>query len=661
MSREYFDVLPFRFLDAAGRELARSRLTEQAFAPGQTIARKGDTEDQRIFLLLEGQVEAIDRKGRPEYEIEPGHYFGERAALFDLPRMFDMRAAGPVRVAALPRSVFLELIENQPAFAQALGQMLREKQGIFKAFDRFLAELRHGATRGYIVIPRLLHLYRPLRPALHGNANSSKLDLGALSYALGRLPANIGNTLALLLTDDVPYLYGAADDLFVQVPTAARRRAVYEMMPGKSMVVLRDGWSDLVDIVTCLCIVGVEARKIRHRVGAPERLIACKRGDEDVLDQLGLDEDEIAGLRRLFPDLLPALGRIASHHEDFAVSVLKSFDNYNSVHSERWTEQLAEATRTLTGLDPRELPVDFEVHVISSNTHSVGNCLSSWLQQHRDAILEWGREQHPEVSELPWQDAEDRLVALARYYLAAHPDAEAERDATDKARGVVTLSETALTGIGVQLFDLASLGARTLDPRLPEAPVGRPGIILNIDYAFGQQAEAIIGSIIALFGHRIRSINILGKAGGLEGRRGDVMVATSFVEQEDDGLHVPVTAVNSERLSSRIPDRLVLTGPILTVVGTVLQNQMMLNFYRRIWRCVGLEMEGSYYCRQILESQALGTLPEDVQLRFLYYISDLPLHAHETLSGGMRAMEGIPPLYAITAEVLTAIFEQGPD
>lgn len=660
MDDEYFAILPFRFLDSNGRALARKRLTEQAFARGQAITRRGDTEDQRIFLLLEGTVEATNDAGRVIGTIHPGHYFGERAALFDLPRIFPLRAGTACRVAALPGPVFLKLLRDQPAFAHALGRSLREKQGIFVAFERFLSELRVGATRGHIVIPRLLHLYRPLAPALHHQANGSALDLDALSYALARLPQNIGSTLSLLLTDDVPYLYAGIEHLFHSVPTSARRRTVYEMMPGKSMVVLRDGWSDLVDFVTCLCIYAVEARKLRHAIGSPERL-ARLRDDPDAVRALDLSEEARMVLRRLIPDLGTGLATLAMHHEDFAVSVLKSMDNYNSAHSERWTEQLAEATRALTGLDPRQLPESFEVHVISSNTHSVDNCLSPWLQEHGEAIDAWGVRECPEIAEQTWSNVMDRRVALLRDYLRAHPELAQQRSLVDRASGVIALDQTALTGIGVQLYDLGALSDRTVDPSLPEISAERTGMILNIDYAFGQQAEAIVASIIALFGDRVRSFNILGKAGGLEGRRGDILVATSFVEQEDDALHVPHSLVDEQRLGRRVPDRLVLTGPVLTVVGTVVQNQVMLNFYRRIWQCIGLEMEGSYYCRQILESQDLGVLRDDVELRFLYYVSDLPLNSGATLAGSLEATEGIPPLYAITREVLTSIFEHGGD
>jgi hypothetical protein len=96
---------------------------------------------------------------------------------------------------------------------------------------------------------------------------------------------------------------------------------------------------------------------------------------------------------------------------------------------------------------------------------------------------------------------------------------------------------------------------------------------------------------------------------------------------------------------------------MLTVDGTLLQNRRMLYFYKHIWGCVGIEMEGAYYYRQVLESMRLGVLPEDLALRFYYYVSDLPLDHAANLSSRMSAQEGIPPLYAITREILSEVFE----
>jgi hypothetical protein len=96
-------------------------------------------------------------------------------------------------------------------------------------------------------------------------------------------------------------------------------------------------------------------------------------------------------------------------------------------------------------------------------------------------------------------------------------------------------------------------------------------------------------------------------------------------------------------------------GPLLTVAGTLLQNRALLHFYRNIWKCIGLEMEGVYYARKVTESIQLGVLDPQVVQRYFYYVSDLPLEKGENLSAPLAPTEGIPPLYAITREILSAI------
>lgn len=53
----------------------------------------------------------------------------------------------------------------------------------------------------------------------------------------------------------------------------------------------------------------------------------------------------------------------------------------------------------------------------------------------------------------------------------------------------------------------------------------------------------------------------------------------------------------------------------------------------------------------------IGLLSENVDTRFLYYVSDIPLDASTSLSTSMSAFEGIPPLYATTRCILDCIFK----
>lgn len=672
MASSALDVaIPFRFLSPAEREALRADVTVLEVAPGAQVIRQGDAEDDRVYVIEEGSVESVDVSRTPPKVgavIGSHHYFGERAALFGEPRKYAIRATEPTRLLAMSGERFLRLVAESRAFAQALGDILRDKQGIFAGFEQFLHELGHGVGREEIVFRELLPLYLQLEPALHPYANDTeKIDFGALAYAVRRLPRNLTRTFAWFITDNLPDLYGRPDLTFAPIVSDARPRAIYEMTPGKNMVLIRDGLSDLVDLVTCMCLFSLEARKLRRRLRTPDALLAINEflrdpGGQDrrtFLRTLPFDETEVDQLIALWPDdPVSRLHDVAIHHEDFAIHIRKQRNNYNHRHSEDWMSQIARAATDLLDQDAYALPPEIAVHVISSNTHSVSNCLSAYWTHHANDVLAWAKRRSHRLLAEKWHEPMDLVYAMARDYLAANREAVTYRQRGEHEQGIFRLQETAFTGIQVELIDTARLmRAGPIDAKVTPPPPGKRALIVNIDFAFGQQAEEIIGSLITLFARNLRSVNVLGKAGALAGRRGDILVPTLFVEQTTEALHPLPAPAQMDRLRARAAGIDVHVGPMLTVTGTLLQNRMMLNFYRHIWRCIGLEMEGSYYHRKIFESQELGIVPPSLPLRYLYYVSDLPLDHTSTLSGRMSPTEGIPPLYAITREILASIFE----
>ena len=646
-------IIPFRYLRAEERDALAASLQEHTYERGDTIVREGDDQDDRMFLLVSGSVEIVEA-GKRLSVINAGHYFGERAALFEEARQVSIVALEPARVLSLAGDTLLDLVRTSRIFAQTLGDILRDKQGIFVAFDRFMGELKSGTGEGTISLARLLPLYQSLHPALHKFANSEEHDFSALSYAVRRLPENLTRTVAYYLTETLPEHYGDPNELFDFVPTAARRHAVFELFPGKDMVLIRDGRSDIIDLVSCLCVFVIEARKIRRRLQDDVLIHAMSKPGFDP-STLPFSEHEWASIVEIWPDeTTKRLGEIVFLHEDIRIEIHRQLNNYNSAHAETWSAQMAQATRDMIGRDPSDLPDGFEVHIISSNTHSVPNCLSPWLVEHRAAMLAWAKSVDHIMLTQSWEHESDTVYAIARDYFRAHPEQLQAKADSDLACGIVRLKSTAFTGVEAQLIDIAKLTNHAIDPGVA-APTGEM-LIINIDYAFGQQAEHLVANLLALFGNHIKSINVLGKAGGLTGARGDILVATSFIEQTDEIFQpLPGSPIDTARLAASIPDRDVHIGPVLTVAGTLLQNPMMLQFNKHFWGCVGLEMEGTYYFRKIQESINRGVI-EPIDLRFMYYISDLPLDHGANLSGRLRAAEGIPPLYAITREVLTGIF-----
>jgi hypothetical protein len=98
---------------------------------------------------------------------------------------------------------------------------------------------------------------------------------------------------------------------------------------------------------------------------------------------------------------------------------------------------------------------------------------------------------------------------------------------------------------------------------------------------------------------------------------------------------------------------------MLTVAGTIMQNDDLLRFYKEVMGCVGLEMEGYFFAKEIDTAIGLGLLPRDFVTRCFYYISDLPLLPNQNLSmeeGNVSWDEGVGSMNAIQRYILNKIF-----
>lgn len=70
-----------------------------------------------------------------------------------------------------------------------------------------------------------------------------------------------------------------------------------------------------------------------------------------------------------------------------------------------------------------------------------------------------------------------------------------------------------------------------------------------------------------IFGQKLQSLNIIGKAGGLEGSRGDILIATKIYSDESmDVVNNNLGTMNPEQLQKEASTK-VHVGPMLTVAG----------------------------------------------------------------------------------------------
>ncbi|MCL2293815.1 MAG: cyclic nucleotide-binding domain-containing protein [Spirochaetes bacterium] len=666
-------VIPFRFLSTQEKKKLVKALKGYSFNKGDVIYNKGDSEDS-VYLIRKGVVETLDYKASGSIRINvitAGHYFGERAALFNQKRIYTVRALSDVSCYSVSGKNFRQLVNSSKAFSKAMSTILRDKQGIFSAFDRFKAEVLQGINRGHIEIRQLIPFYKDMEPAMHKLlSREDEIDTSVLDYAVKRLPSNVTENFVYILTDELYAHIPEPWKLFDPVPAPARRRRSWKMQNGQTMMLYRPGITDLLDLITCLCVFVVEAEKIRKKLSEHRILLAIKnhisrnefekdkkKADAVFLKTLPFSPRELAGLKTIWPDdTVKYIYNVAIHSGIFSLVIKKQVDLYNTRRAEMWLSQIGDAVKNLTGYKVSELPEDVNIHVISSNTHSVLNCLNHKLISRIDEVISWGEKTQHQALSQKWFNKYDLLYALSKDYIN-----EKDEDGTlklDNNDGVIRVERTASTGIQVQLFSLNKLKDKISDPGLPPIPKNSNAIILNIDYAFGQQAEEIMRSLLLQFGQRISSINIIGKAGALVGKRGDILLPDVFIEQSEDLFQsVENKALSTiNRLQKRLDGTKIHKGPMLTVDGTLFQNTMMLSFYRHIWDCIGLEMEGIYYLRQIIEGNQHGLIPQNLFTNFFYYVSDLPADPGSQLSTVMELSEEMPPLYAVTREILTDIF-----
>lgn len=660
--------------------------------------------------------------------LSPGSYFGERAILDTPSDVEIRAITESSAWALDQKDLLSLLAEHNPRFALGLAADLRKKQGIFDHFTSFKAFVfsgLHDPGEGSLNMTELLERYVKLKPALHPLVNDADaVDYEAWSYALRRLPQNITSVYSIVCSRRVLNVLKRAPRLStmidsrssssalslqdttdleasshsnhsseyiisglspgIPIKTDARRRTCWEVMPGKVFILLRELVSDYLDVVTCLCIHAIESKKLYNKLkplgsvvaqlqhglqliqSSPDSEQEISKNVISSICERRLDSRDVEGLKLLWPnDNLPRrVLDVLIHHGDYALFLDKTDNSHVVTAEEHWSMRVTHLATDLIGPFENSTESNLVVDIVSSNNHSVLNCLSPYIHSHRTAIWEWGQEHTPELFEEALENDTDRLYPVAKRYFEAFPDEMKRAKEMEREAGICVMLEREFTGISVQLYDLNRLKASgmSFDDAISmdrfQLMEGKRHLLINCDYAFGSQSENILRHLLLSFGQLVRSINILGKAGGLTPhcKRGDILFPTHIVDENENG---EIRSVDNSDMSPkmlvRLSGRCVHVGPVVTVLGTVLQSRELLLYYERIWHATGMEMEASWFLRAIDEALNLGILPDTCRTRLLYYVSDTPLKPSSSLASQMTILEGVPPLYSITRLILKRI------
>jgi hypothetical protein len=519
---------------------------------------------------------------------------------------------------------------------------------------------------------KLAEALRQLSPEIYGSMNDSRVvELKGLKYVIDRMPRGIENCTRLILTAQEDF----QNTSFVKLVPLKRRRISYAVSEKELCFVITTGKSEVYDLLTHITFLNIEAQKI-FRQSCNRAKGSCQEWVE--LERLVAREEEPSGeeLEQAIWNLSIILGR--TYHETretydyleksraehgannglfriiYGIGSRLQAEQSNGkneltiyftpalqelIDLQKYASTWARAVKAeiiRLGLEARPL------HVVSANMHSMRNLIYG-----------------PGVLTAAGIPVPDDLYAMVR----AIRDREPEILAYAAKRGFTFKDDESGANIDVNLIDLSQLRPEETHPalRLDHHRLARDKpLLLVMDYAFGTQAFDVMAELLRPYnidGRRylfeVQSISIMGKAGVLPGKKGDIMLATAHVMEGTANNYI---VDNDLTAADFAPGIAVHVGPMLTVLGTSLQNRDVLErFMSSNWRTVGLEMEGGHYQRAISGAIIQGHIPASMKIRYAYYASDNPMLSGQTLASGPMGDEGIVPTYMISKVILEKI------
>jgi len=543
------------------------------------------------------------------------------------------------------------------------------------AIERMYITMRHLFNRGFykpmgISGETLRQGLLLLRPEIYGSIAEEKAELDGLLYVIDRLPKGIEECRFINLTSDE----GFGNSHFEAIVPPKRRRNCYRIDEEQMNIEITRGRSEIYDILTHLTFLFIESHKISNRVLISDKGHTTRdwtKLEKVVLanKKLTLKEREIALthtgniLGRTFEELLEVYQSLATKEQPERFlnivywlgknAIIEQVKNYkrtvtfspvlrerlgHHIHGEEWANRIKETLKVNNLLNR-------QIHIISANSHSVMNTL------HVNKALKTliGKKDifsiYEELSKEENQQLRNKVSQLAL------------------KEGMIYLKDESGTNIDVQIFDTQKIDFASIDLKINKKPSLKDNpVIIVMDYAFGEQAYETIDELLKPFKKEkgethldIKSVSIMGKAGILDGGKGDIMIPSAHIFEGTADNYPFKNELKKKDFQGQGID--VYEGTMITVLGTSLQNKEILKFFHdSTWNVIGLEMEGAHYQKAIqAASKVRKSINPDVKVRYAYYASDNPLETGSTLASGGLGTSGVKPTYLITRKILEQI------
>ena len=542
------------------------------------------------------------------------------------------------------------------------------------AIEKLYISMRHLFSRGFykpmgVSGETLRKSLLSLRPEIYGSIAEDRIELNGLSYVLERLPKGIEECQFINLTADEGY----SDSHFETIIPPKRRRNCYRIDKNQMNIEITRGRSEIYDILTHLTFLFIESHKIQKRVtlnDGKDFIREWKHLEEIVIYNKSISEqerevsmvhlgnilgrtfEEVVAIHQVFQTsdnkdrffhLIYWLGKLAINevYENnkrtvtFSAVLIEEIGHH--IYGEIWAN-------TIKSILKEKKLLQRPIHIISANMHSVLNAIYA-----KGAL--------PEEA--------DKNKGFELYQLLSNADSKLlQKKVKDYAseNGLIYVKDSSGTNINVQIIDTHKINF-DVSPFIRRNSLEENSIIIVMDYAFGEQAYETMDELLKPYKNRneknyldVKSISIMGKAGILEGGKGDIMIPSAHIFEGTADNYPFINELSKEDLEGFGVQ--VFDGSMISVLGTSLQNKDLLKFFHdSTWNVIGLEMEGAHYQKAIQSASKIrGNISENVKVRYAYYASDNPLETGATLASGGLGMTGVTPTYAITQKILEQIF-----
>ncbi len=545
------------------------------------------------------------------------------------------------------------------------------------AIERLYITMRHLFIRGSykplgVSGKSLIESLLVLNPEIYGAmSDTERVELDGLLYVMERLPDGIEECRMIKLIARE----GFEDAGYERIVPRKRRRNCYRVDKDRMYIEMTRGRSDIYDILTHLTFLFIEANKIKNHCINPkgdvqedwyrleEVVDAESRGKEvderrasvylsNIIGRTlhetkeAIEKFRAGNVKHSLYHIVYHLGRVAIAEEkekqDKQISFSRKLRDIVGHHSygEKWADQIKQYIYDQGWIDR-------PIHIISANLHSVLNTLYGF-----EAL----------GSDNPYESLEELAIATAQ---SENDELRLRIWEYAQQHGLCEIQDTSGTNLTVQIMDITQVDPSKLPASLGISSLaGDQPVVVVMDYAFGEQAYECLDELLKPYERgeeihplNVASVSIMGKAGILEGEKGDIMIPTAHVFEGTADNYPINNLLSSEDFEGETVQA--FEGTMITVLGTSLQNHDILtHFLTSTWNAVGLEMEGAHYQKAVQSAAKIRlSIKEDVKLCYAYYASDNPLKTGSTLASGSLGLEGIRPTYLITEKILQKILK----